>query len=334
VRRAVAAVFGLLAAVAVSTATWSDPVCRLPRLAHADFAQQPDGTLLLPVSVNGQTEYFSLGGGAHSFIYEADADRLNFGHHHYEADDGLYFGEDEVKLRRTTDLMIGKVRWRDFEFYPMHKDRPAGQIAIGSLGMNFLASAQLDVEINTSARAINFIAPGACARPPWVPDGQGRTLAPANGETSLPVALDGRNFSGIFSTASLQSSIDVRAFAEAFGHAAEDGLIREFNSLTVDETAIAHPVVNVFTYENRDARDYVERRARALNPYASFPPVVRRGHADGILWIGLAELDRMRLYFTFKQHKVFATPILGAPNTGIAPPEPAPGPDDVEQHHH
>ncbi|MBL7099980.1 MAG: hypothetical protein ISS15_20170 [Alphaproteobacteria bacterium] len=311
-------------------------ICKLPRLAHADFVAQPDGTLLLPVSINGQTEYFTLGGGAHSFVYEDDADRLDFGHHHYDYDDGLYFGEDPVKVRRTADLIIGKVRWRALEFYPMHIPHPPGVVAIGSLGMNFLASSQMEVEINTGARSINFILAGACSRPPWALSGDGASLAPMNGDTSLPVLLDGRRFSGIFGTGTLTSSMDVQAFAQVFERLPESGLPRELDTLTIDETLIQHPVIQMFTYDDQKAREalaYVERRARALNPGFMGKPPVSHSSADGVVWLGLSELNRMRIYLMFGQHKVFVTPVPNAPNTGIAPPAPDPGPEVTEQSH-
>jgi hypothetical protein len=323
-----------IAVFVLSSTAWADPVCKLPRLAHADLAAQPDGTLLLPVSVNGQTEYFRLGGGAHSFVYEADADTLDFGHHHYERDDGLYFGQDEVKLRRTADLIIGRVRWRKLEFYPIHKDRPAGQVAIGSLGMNFLAASQLDVEINTSARAVNFIQPGSCPRPPWDLDDEGTPTAPLNDATTLPVMLNGHRFSAIFDISSPMSSLDGDAFRRIFDRSAEAGLVRELDTLAIDRTAIQHPVFRVIDDENKEDRAYVESRARALNPRATYRPVVRSASAHGVIWLGLPELDRMRIYFMFAQHKVFVTPVPNAPNTGVAPPMPAPDPDEAEQQSH
>lgn len=323
---------GVLSALGVPAS--AEPACRLLRLAHADFAVQSDGTLLLPVSISGQTEYFTLGGGAHSFVYEADADRLDFGHHHYERDDGLYFGKDEVKLRRTADLVIGKVRWRKLEFYPRHEERPAGQAAVGSLGMNFLAASQLDVEINTSARAVNFIQPGSCPRPPWDTDGDGTPMAPLNDATALPVTLNGHHFSAVFNTSAPMSSLDGDAFRRIFDRSAETGLVRELDTLAIDRTAIQHPVFRVVDDENKEDREYVERRARALNPGATYPPIVRSGSAHGVLWLGLPELDRMRLYFMFAQHKVFVTPIPNAPNTGVAPPAPPPDPNEIEQQGH
>jgi len=319
--------------VALTGAAWADPPCKLPRLAHADFAAQADGSLLLPVSVNGQTEYFALGGGAHSFVYDADAERLDFGHHHYERDDGLYFGKDEVKVRRTADLIIGKVRWPKIEFYPLHQQRPAGQVAIGSLGMNFLSSSQFDIEINTSARSINFIQAGTCPRPPWVSDGDGTPMAALNDATSLPVTLNGRRLTAIFSTASLMSSLDASAFSYIFERSAEPGLVREFDMLTVDRAAILHPVFRVLAGESKENREYVERRARALNPGATSPPIVRHLGATGVLEIGLPELNRVRIYMMFKQRKVFVTPIPNAPNTGIAPPIADPEPAQTEQSH-
>jgi len=169
---------------------------------------------------------------------------------------------------------------------------------------------------------------------PWDTEGDGTPTSPLNGATALRVLLNGHGFPAIFDTSSLMSSLDEDAFGAIFERRAEAGLVREFDTLTIDRTAIRHPVFQIIDDENKDDRAYVERRARALNPGATSPPIVRSTSAHGVVWLGLPELDRMRIYFMFAQHKVLVTPVPNEPNTGLAPPIPPSDPDEVEQQSH
>ncbi len=307
--------------------------CRLPRLAKADLVSDSDGTPLLPVGVNGETQFFELTGDPWSFVFAAEADRLGFGSHHHERDDGLFFDADPVKTRRTAELTIGKVRWREFEFYALARPRPAGSKAIGSLGMDFLENARLDVELNLAAQAINFIQADACLAPPWAPQARALPLGLAS-DARLPVSLDGHALTGVIFPRLAVSRIDISALTARFALAPGSAGVRlltehdpdsgghpifgvTFKALEIGDAALLRPPLQVVDMHVDGATAALHRRLQALNPYG-FAPNVPEPRRDNVIFLGRAELSRLRIYFMFHAGKAFVTPIPQAPDTAIS----------------
>jgi hypothetical protein len=333
--------FGVCALIAAAPALAQSPPCRLPRLAKVDITADENGALLVPVTINGATEYFNLNGQPWSFVYQDDADRLGFGSHHHERDDALFFGPNQVKTRRTAELIEGKVRWKEFEFYERPGPRPSYKTAIGSLGLDFLESAALDVEVNLAAGEINFIQAGACAAPPWATS-EGLPLETGEG-ASLPLTLDGHKMRGLINSEIDASMIDASALLQFKLGPDSPGMRLEashtsdgkplsaytFKSLDIGEASLTAPSLLIMQRADADAAmdAALHRRLASLNPYA-FAPQIYHVEPFDIVWLGRAELQRLRLYFMFHAHKVFVTPVLGAPNTARAI---APTPADVGQ---
>jgi hypothetical protein len=333
-----ALVIGVCTLLAATPALAQPAPCRLPRLAKVEITADKNGALLVPVTINGATEYFNLNGNPWSFVYEADADRLGFGSHHHERDDGMFFGVNQVTTRRTAELIEGKVRWKEFEFYERPGPKPEGKTAIGSLGLDFLESAALDVEVNIAAGEINFIQAGACAAPPWATSG-GLPLETGEG-AMLPLTLDGHPMRGLINSEIDASMLDVSALPQ-FKLAPDSPGMRPgaltasdgtpltgytFRSLDIGEASLTAPSLVIMQRHDAEADEALHRRLASLNPYAFAPPIHRVEPFD-VVWLGRAELQRLRLYFMFHAHKVFVTPVPGAPNTArVAAPQ-LPPPD-------
>jgi hypothetical protein len=329
--------FGIIALLAAAPALAQTPPCRLPRLAKVEITTDKNGALLVPVTINGATEYFNLDGEPWSFIYQADADRLGLGSHHHERDDALFFGTNQVKTRRTAELIEGKVRWKEFEFYERAGPKPEYKTAIGSLGLDFLESAALDVEVNIAAGEINFIQAGACAAPPWATS-EGMPLETGEGAT-LPVMLDGHPMRGFINSETDASMLDASALPQfklapdspgmrpGAMHASDGTQLPAytFKSLDIGEASLTAPSLVIMQRHDEESDAALHRRLASLNPYA-FAPQIHRVEPYDIVWLGRAELSRLRLYFMFHAHKVFVTPVPGATNTAraVAPQTPPP----------
>ena len=335
-----AALLFALALLPAAPASADETPCRLPRLAKAEFVTQPDGEVLVPVSVNGTVQYFELDGAPWSVIYQTEADRLGMGSHHHERDDGMFFGFgqkiDQVKARRTAELVVGKVRWREFEFYALAVPKPAGTVAIGTLGMDFLENARLDVEINLSANAINFIEADACPAPPWAPLARALLLKT---DGALPVTVEGKSMAGYIYSRDENSVIDVSALAQ-FGltphspglqpvtpqdSSVQPFLSHRFEEIDIGDAALSQAVVQIIDVHDEAADAAFHRRLQALNPY-NFVPHISKTAPFNQIALGRAELRRLRIYLMFHAGKAFVTPILSAPGTAISARPPAAAP--------
>jgi|GEM_PF-7050952 hypothetical protein len=322
--RQAAGVGVLLALLAAAPAGAQESPCRLLRLAHADVKLDQDGAPLIPVTIGGGTEYFRLEGSPNSFIFKDDADRLGFGSRHRVSDDGLFIGDQRVVRRRTTDIDIGEVRWRDYEFIPL-ADKPTGIASIGAFGIDFLFNKSLDIELNPAAGRINFIQANSCARPPWA--SQGSDL-PLDGEGRIPLTLDGKKMRGIIDFSRAQSIMDFVAF-DAKAEPTDSGQRRDdrestpqppadpqrkpfvhtFQHMIVGEADLTGPAILVGETRDPAAEEAFRTRVKALNPYEFIGPVRREEPVD-IVWLGRAELNRLRFYFMFQAHRLFVTPAV------------------------
>jgi len=309
-RGSIAVALAALCMLSIADGAGAAP-CRLPRLATAQFATDTNGALLVPVSVGDKTVYFDLNETPNSFVYKDDADRLDFGRHHRVVDDGFFVDGKEVVRRRTTDFTIGHVRWRAFEFIPLD-DKPAGTIASGSLGLDFLENDKLDIELNAAAGEINFIEAGVCATPPWA-HSAGMALL-ENG--TIPTTLDGKLLYARLNFKLPVSLMDFVAFDARFSQtppakgpqpdrAAFD---HAFARLTIGEAALIDPVLHVQQTRNFASEAAFQTRVRALHPYEHVDPVKVRPPTDTIT-LGRAELKRLRFYFMYHTRQLFVTPV-------------------------
>jgi hypothetical protein len=221
------------------------------------------------------------------------------------------------------------VRWKEFEFYERPGPRPEGKTAIGSLGLDFLESAALDVEVNIAAGEINFIQAGACAAPPWATS-DGLPLETGTA-AMLPLTLDGHPMRGFINSEIDASMLDVSALLQFRLTPDSPGMrpgaltmsdgtplpAYTFKALDIGEASLTAPSLVIIQRHDAESDEALHRRLASLNPYA-FAPTIHRVEPFDIVWLGRAELSRLRLYFMFHDHKVFVTPVPGAPNTARA----------------
>jgi hypothetical protein len=308
--------------------------CRLERLAVVPISTNADDSLLVTLIVNGTPAQFALTGADASFIYAEDADRLGLSHGHVDNDIAVWDGDQRVTDRWTGKVLVGNFAWEKFGFLPMRGQKPPGSSIAGEIGLDLFDGAGVDVDLNLAGGELDVVAPGTCPAPQWAGN-QPLPLSSWLGVT-FSARLNGKDMGAQIVLSSDVSSVTVDT-ARRLGFAEDTPgvsaittpdpfwLDRDRLRFTASTLTVGSATLNGLTVDavdphlGVDKEKHLSNEVSALYPYEQthgYHPYsqgvqVEQGLGVGnfdFLWLGRAELRKLRLYFKFSTRELYVAP--------------------------
>ncbi len=316
----IGAIIGLLLA-ATAGAAQAD-TCKLTQVASLDLTIGPDGGALVPVIIQGTTQYFELGLSVqHSGITQKLADDLKLTAQPLPSKVRVgYMGQKVTSTVAVTAFKLGAATGSTeafvmprFDLHPM---------AAGVLGLDVLRT--FDLELDLSAKKLNLFAKDHCPDQVvyWTHTSSaalGMTVATL-GNFTVPMQLDGKDIRVGFDSMTPYSTMRMNAAADIFnitevspGVVPADaalppgfGAVRRypFKSLAGDGIAIGDPEIYLFgDYSPRhhicDGEQHFADLAASM-AYRCFG-----GEAQ--IELGLDTMRHLHMFFDFSESTLYFT---------------------------
>ena len=318
--------------------------------AHAadDCATLKGLSLDLTPTDEGYLVPMSVAGTPHLFLLEFEAAYSKFDQAIAEAlklptknvPNGLSIADIKgpfTKIVTAPTIMLGPVTRRNVEFLiAPHRDQWGR--ADGVVGMNVFYG--FDIELDLSHNKLGLFLPRDCPfRPYWPFDVVGSStlkLAPTGGIV-LTMEIEGKRIEASIATSNKRTYMPLTAARMLLGieesnpnlvaagtrDNGEDMFRYPFKTLSADNVTINNPKIYIYRNKSELCGGVAGGRYRAMQGSD-------RCFGGGDVELGTDSLSKLRLFFVFKENKVYFTlaeqspPALAAPTTGLPVPQPTP----------
>lgn len=319
VRRLVPTVF-LSVVLLFSTAAPSaaeEPDCTLKQYASLDLTETPDGSLLVPVQIEGRAVYMVLNTvAAISGMTEEAVKLLGLGIKPVPPGVEIQVGKSDVRRMATAKgFSMGSVRFKGATFLIMPTDlvgRPTGEVPlVGALGMDVFAS--MDVELDAAHRKINLFSQDHCPGRAvyWakkfdsVPIRFGRL-----GEIYFPMELDGQKLETTLATGSALTVLSTDVTRQLY-HFDKDSPDIEKETDARGVTTAHYRAMNL----TGEGLQIVNAHIRLLDPTHKSCHLGKRSGAAAYddcygthpLQLGRSVLTKLRIYIATKEKTLYFT---------------------------
>lgn len=192
--------------------------CQLKQYGSLDLSGQPNGYLLVPVTIQGSPAFLALNTASpFSSITEAAASRLGLKIRNIPFGVEVYSGTNPIqKVATATGFILGNTQFQSADFLVISNDALGANAAtdhvIGILGMNVFAN--MDVELDVANKKMNLFSQDHCP---------GQTVywsktydsAPISfgrlGEFYFPMELDGKKIEATLATGEVSTTLSTDA---------------------------------------------------------------------------------------------------------------------------
>jgi len=299
-------------ALALATQVHAAEDCRLKQLAKLTLKQDAAGDYTIPLTIGGQERRFVLGLNVpFSAISGSFADAQGFKSHKLPDLLVLELGGEKIERQaEVPEFAIGPVRAKDYHMLRVQSAVVSDPEVTGVAGLDLLEN--FDVELDLKNSALNLFSQDHCkgqvvywadssAVVPFTTD--------ASGHIAFKMQLDGKEVSVDFDVTRGQALMPMTAAKRVFDlsetspgmQALPQGATTyyryPFKTLSLSGLAIANPAIVLYPSSAPECRPNLHfidgREARCF------------GMADMRLRAG--ELDKLRLYFAFKEKTLYAT---------------------------
>ena len=304
-------------AIAFPHAGWAADCKPLNIVSSLDMTPlAPGGVATIPITINGVEKRFLLDtGGVVAQISSAAADALKLP----RQDSNIEIYAVDGSVSRTA------ARVQDFGLGKLHGGGIMLQISAGDFGGKFdglfspVPFTAYDFEVNFAARKLNILSNDHCEGKVIYWPSQALAMVPIairGVHVTVPVKLDGRDFTAIIDTGAGHTSISQDAALSAFGLRPDSpGMVANghigtdenavryryaFKTLTFEGVTVANPGVEILpNIMNRNA-----------DPNHKINSLIER-HSDDVALpeaiVGMDVLSKLHLYFAFKEKKLYIT---------------------------
>jgi hypothetical protein len=290
--------------------------CQLKMVGTMDAVVGNNGRLLVPVTVEGQKGYFRFELGAPiSAILASSADGVNL---------------KRSKIRTGLEIHLDDQEMTEQVAPTLGLDRTSGPVVlgvlpslyrpdpreIGVLGFDILRN--FDVELDLAHNKINLFSPDHCPGQViyWTHTAPVAVLqirTPGLVDFSVTMQLDGKDLQTKIMTSADHARLSTRIAEKEFGIAPPDvdALKTEpkpytFKALTVDGLTITNPVIYPYldnalggcNGQSHEDETPLHNETHRLMMHCF-------GRPD--LYIGLAEISKLRVFFDFSEKMLYAT---------------------------
>ena len=308
------------AAAALMTSAMADQCPPLKVMASVDMIVE-HGRILVPVTVDGENVYFTLGTAApYSGISAAYAEAHHFPKRHSNVSFIGLNGEVANTMAMAPSFGIGRLHDENTSFVVLNmNDAASGPRAPhGVLAADFLRA--YDVELDFGANKLKLISREHCDSVPVYWPSQTMAALPMivtdENKISFKMTLDGHVLETVLNTAIPGSTLRMGIAAEAFGLSnASPGNVQvamlnqdtplfahRFQSLSADGLTIANPLLVLMpSLADTEIQHLRNMHTRAGQTAISLP-------RQPELVLGLAELKRLHIYIDYHHQTVYMTP--------------------------
>lgn len=197
--------------------------CTLKLLADLDLLDSPGGTPVVPVIFNGRQAKMTLDTGAYwSGIVPSAAAGLKSKPLRYIAMIGAGGGTMRTAVT-TPAFQIGRLSFSNADFFVFAREDSNDPDLIGNIGANLLKP--YDVEIDYAGRKVKLYRQEHCPGKVVTWRNEGIVEIPFKlndvGHISLPVAIDGHQYTALLDTGATASYLDKKVADRDFGLTAE-----------------------------------------------------------------------------------------------------------------
>jgi predicted aspartyl protease len=304
-RMAIAAAFLCVAA----TAARADDACMLKRVADLAIKSTANGDYVMPVTLDGKPQWFVIGLNApFSVITGKFADAQGYTSHSLPRGISSIVRDDVVTQQTVVpDIALGPAHAKDFKMLRGGEHMARDTEIAGMIGLDLLAN--FDVELDLSHGHLRLFSQDHCeGKVVYWSDTS--VVVPfhkdESGHFAIDMRLDGKDVTVDFVAAQGPALMPSRTSKRIFGlDVYSDGMVAQadggetryrypFKSLSLGGIAISNPAIAIFP-TNRECRPdpHDDNKARCY------------GQAD--LDLREAELRHLRLLFSFKEKKLYAT---------------------------
>jgi predicted aspartyl protease len=295
--------------------------CQLKRIASLDITIDPNGGILIPVSLDDSRHMMLMDTGAPLGILPASVvQELGLKHQPMPPTMSFYgaTGTGPSQFTIVPSLKIGpdEARYTDFLVMGSPDDPPAG--FDGTIGLDILHNFDLDLDF--ASNKLNLFSPDHCEGKVvyWAPT---YTDAPmslrGDGHISITVSLDGHDVDGVLDTGTSNTILSLTAAKQVFGlDAASPGvetvnvgsgpgqqqfLRYRFKSLSISGITVNNPLIILLPDEiaRQSQKDLDEQKMQGYQGRTNI-------HAPHLV-LGTDILRHLHLYIAFKEQKIYAT---------------------------
>ena len=305
----------ILAALALAAAmpARADDDCRLKQIADYTLTKAAGGDYLFPIEIGGQQRWFEVGLNTPFSAIKGDfADAQKFPSK--DLPQGITAQVDGRAVTQQVtvgEFHVGPVRGAKFAMFRVDGLLSNDPSVIGIAGMDLLAN--FDVELDLKHSRMRLFSQDHCRgeavywadRYAMVPFEKDRS-----GHFTFSMRLDGERVHVDFAVDTGAAEMDMNVAKRIFGldetkpgmQAVKDGggtsWRYPFKTLGLDGVQILSPAIFLVRRAGPECKPY--------HPGAEYQGTTCYGTAD--LTLRDAELRQMRLYFAFKEQKLYATP--------------------------
>jgi hypothetical protein len=318
--------FAAAALLASAGGATADEGCTNLKGLWLDLTPSDDG-YLVPMSVEGEQHLFLLEiGTAHAILDQRIVDTLKLPTKDIPRGMTIKLHGDPVKRIATAPtIQLGPVTRREAEFLVSPHRISWGQKGEGVIGMNVLYG--FDIDLDLAHNKLGLFLPRECPFTPyWKHDVMGTAPFEVRpmGFFLLPMALDGTKIQAYIATSDKRTYMPLTTAHMLFDiedkspgvvaagkrDSGEDIFRYPFKLLSADNVTINNP--EIYIYRNKEklcdgvSGDWYNR----ANPNSTC-------FGGGDLELGLNVLRKLRLFFAFKEKKVYFTPAEPLPDKPV-----------------
>jgi Aspartyl protease len=308
----------LFAAAALFASSAAAQDCKLTEMSSLPMSFDGDGSLLVPVSIDGTAHKMAVVPGA-SFgaVTQTLVDALSLKAQPITRTRGIYFGGDERPKTFVTipSLKLGmeEATYTAFVVDPtITSDDPA---LAGVIGADILK--HFDLDFDFAAGKFNLFSPDHCEGKVvyWSPAAyvEAPMQTTATGSIGVTMTLDGHDVAATLDAGSTGTQMTLREAAAVFGideHSpnvetftknGRTGYRAHFKSLSISGITVLNP--EIYLVEDKLGEQVrKELEDEKLNGYQG-----NSGLITPHLVVGLNVLRHLHLYVAYKEHKIYAT---------------------------
>lgn len=288
----------VVAACMVALPALAAEPCQLVRMATVDANVDGSDHLYIPAQLAGQKSNLMVDtGGAWSLIKADLADQLKLERHYNQNNDFVdAAGKSMRQYVRVPDLKLGDLAFKgpvDFvvmEGYRGNLDRYGGTI-----GLNVIA--RFDVELDNGAKKINLFHPKHCPHigAYWADEYVELPLINADDLPETKVDIEGETVRALIDTGASRTFMDTDLARRKFGITPQSPDVTPGNDLTLP----SGKVVKTYNYTFKTL---------TISGFHFNDVEVILDEGESGLTLGMSELKHLRLYFSFKEEMLYATP--------------------------
>jgi hypothetical protein len=280
--------------------------CKLVRLGQVTYQEDLFGGVLVPVTIGAKAVLMELDtGGGHSMIGESLASELAVERKQISLHSGVTFkdGADQ-RLRdyaRVMSFEIGRLKYdkpMDFLIVPDVPKSPGEPHARGFIGLNVLRG--FDVEIDFANKKVGFYSKRHCRGKVvyWAKEWVEIPLKRNEFHSIVTATLDGKEIEAFIDTGADASILSFNRAKELFGITKNSpGLEEDAEIIVLSGTKLQS---YRYTFKSLDIHGIAIAKPDLL--------LLDTEGAGDTLILGIDLLQKFRLFFSYSENKIYATP--------------------------